>query len=386
MPTTPATRPRAAPAARRPPPPARRPPPPAARRVREDSDWREELATRKVPPGTGKGLPGKEGGGKENEDFLFVPDDGTPSADAVEDLYSLDGGWSVELVTEEEEGESWTAGPEYDGPRVLRRAPASAAPSTPFDPLADLEAAPPNTAMGSIPRHVLRTLLAAEADAADAASKNTATNRRRLAAERKTHTRLVLIGGSARGARLLSGRGETTRPMMEKVRAALFDMLLSHSAAGTGTFPPDSTWLDLFAGTGSVGLEALSRGAAASHFVEMDPWVVDTVLKPNIATVEKAGAQGRATVVASRAEDFVKSFSGAPFDYVSICPPYLKVDYQQLLADVASSGLVHGQSVVVVEYPIRSAGDVPPSLGPLARVRDRRYGRTNVVVYGPAAE
>ena len=103
MPITPATRPRAAPAARRPPPPARRPPPPAARRVREDSDWREELATRKVPPGTGKGLPGKEGGGKENEDFLFVPDDGTPSADAVEDLYSLDGGWSVELVTEEEE-------------------------------------------------------------------------------------------------------------------------------------------------------------------------------------------------------------------------------------------------------------------------------------------
>ena len=225
--------------------------------------------------------------------------------------------------------------------------------------------------------------------------------------------------------------------MMEKVRAALFDMLLSRSPAGAGRMPAGSTWLDLFAGTGSVGLEALSRGASEAHFVEMEPWVVSKVLKPNIASVARAaeasfegegGGWGAGddefddddddefdddddgegfdeeddedfeeeeeqqsfttTIHSTRAELFVDSYRGRPFDFISVCPPYVKVSYTELLTAMGRAAseegrLFHDGSVVIVEYPGRAAREIPHVLGPLVRVRDRKYGRTNVAVYGP---
>ena len=85
------------------------------------------------------------------------------------------------------------------------------------------------------------------------------------------------------GRSLLSGDAETTRPMMEMVRQAVFNMLLAQSDGPSHVeLPPDSTWLDLFAGTGAVGLEALSRGCSQASFVELDSWVVDKVLEPNL--------------------------------------------------------------------------------------------------------
>ena len=184
-----------------------------------------------------------------------------------------------------------------------------------------------------------------------------------------------------RGRRLLSGRGETTRPMMEKVRTAVFDMLLSHSPAGPGAVPPGAAWLDLYAGTGSVGLEALSRGADTASFIEMDSWVVSNVLRPNI---KACGAIDRATVHACRAEDFIARHDGRAFDFVSICPPYVKVSYPDLLGAVAASpSLLHARSLVIVEYPRLAERDMPETLGPLGRVSDRRYGRTLLAIYGP---
>ena len=87
------------------------------------------------------------------------------------------------------------------------------------------------------------------------------------------------------GRSLLSGDADTTRPMMEMVRQAVFNMLLARGEGPSHLdLPPDSTWLDLFAGTGAVGLEALSRGCRHASFVELDSWVVDKVLEPNLST------------------------------------------------------------------------------------------------------
>ena len=70
---------------------------------------------------------------------------------------------------------------------------------------------------------------------------------------------------------------------LSQVRQAIFNML--QSQAGTvNCLPSEARWLDLFAGTGSVGLEALSRGCREAHFIEMDPWVTRNVLGKNIAT------------------------------------------------------------------------------------------------------
>jgi 16S rRNA (guanine(966)-N(2))-methyltransferase RsmD len=163
-------------------------------------------------------------------------------------------------------------------------------------------------------------------------------------------------------------------------------MLQSRAGTLTG-LPPGARWLDLFAGTGSVGLEALSRGVREAHFVEMDPVVVSKVLAHNIRA---CGFKGRAWTHTTKAEDFLRRaaelprFAGGPFDFISVCPPYLLVSYPELFELLAASPLLHAGSVVFVEYPKQLAGQVVDQLGPLRRVRDRRYGRTWVALYAAA--
>ena len=398
----------------------------------------------------------------DGNDFIFIPDGpGSSSSktqigtEEVVDLF-LNPEWGLRVLEEEEDDEQPEAerrgkggGKRKGGAGAASSAASSASQKEAADAalaaalgLSDADAlTDPRSALSSIPKHVL-SKLAAEQSAAVAANRETAAALRQKKAssdERKLHRVLRLLGGRAAGTRLLSSRGENTRPMMEKVRAALFDMLLSRSPAGAGRMPAGSTWLDLFAGTGSVGLEALSRGAGEAHFVEMEPWVVSKVLKPNIASVARAaeasfegegggwgvdddddddddfddddddddeefeededfeedeGEQNApstsftTTIHSTRAELFVDSYRGKPFDFISVCPPYVKVSYTELLASMSRAAsdegrLFHDGSVVIVEYPGRAAREIPHVLGPLVRVRDRKYGRTNVAVYGP---
>lgn len=100
------------------------------------------------------------------------------------------------------------------------------------------------------------------------------------------------------------------------------------SGSTSAAFPPGRRWLDLFAGTGAVGLEALSRGCADAHFVELDPWVINNCLHKNIDHTRFTDA---ATVHQQRVESFLEAaeatprFAGGAFDYISVCPPYDKV-------------------------------------------------------------
>lgn len=201
--------------------------------------------------------------------------------------------------------------------------------------------------------------------------------------EHKLHRQLRIIAGSAGGRRLLSSRGEQTRPMMEKVRAALFDSILSRVGGGA-QLPEGSRWLDLFAGTGSVGLEALSRGAASTHFVEMDPWVVRNVLGKNIMT---CGFRAASTCHTAKVEDFLRracaspSFAGGAFDFVSMCPPYLLVSYPELFTLLDAAKLLKPSTILFVEYPKQLTHEIVEAVGPLVKVRAKSYGRTLVAVY-----
>ena len=203
---------------------------------------------------------------------------------------------------------------------------------------------------------------------------------------RRTHKRLSIVAGTFARRKILSPSGLDTRPMMGMVRGATFDMIMSLIGSRSNTaFPEGSRWLDLFAGTGAIGIEALSRGAAEAHFVEMDPWVTGNVLNKNIKTL---GIQSRTRVHTAKVENFLSQHknsakaAGGAFDFVSFCPPYYKVSYPELLAQLDQSPLIADHTVVLVEYARSQKPEMTAAIGKrLRRVRDRRYGRTYVAIY-----
>ncbi|PNY13968.1 rRNA methyltransferase-like protein, partial [Trifolium pratense] len=142
---------------------------------------------------------------------------------------------------------------------------------------------------------------------------------------------LPVIGGTVRRTKLLSPNSMDVRPMMEVVKGAAFDIL--QAAGGSPATLRPGRWLDLYSGTGSVGIEALSRGCSEVHFVEMDPWVVSDVLRPNL---EVTGFVDESVIHTVRVEKFFERNSGA-FDYISVTPPYEVVDYAVLMRLISES-------------------------------------------------
>ncbi|KAL1828353.1 hypothetical protein DCAR_0207560 [Daucus carota subsp. sativus] len=198
---------------------------------------------------------------------------------------------------------------------------------------------------------------------------------------RETHKLLQVLGGKAKRKKLISPKGMDVRPMMEVVKGAAFAML--QSAGGCPASLRPGRWLDLYSGTGSVGIEALSRGCSEVHFVEMDPWVVSDILRPNL---EWTGFLDVSVIHTVRVESFLdraEQFVGkdGPFDYVSVTPPYTQVDYGVLMNQVATSSLIGEDTLILVEYPSRT--DMLDSCGSLMKIADRRFGRTHLAIYGP---
>mmetsp|Transcript_2752 Transcript_2752/g.6884 ORF Transcript_2752/g.6884 Transcript_2752/m.6884 type:complete len:429 (+) Transcript_2752:103-1389(+) len=299
---------------------------------------------------------------EEEEDVFGDAGEGGTVEEDVE-IFSLDGGWSVDAFDAADlglRGGGEDAGA-YD------------------DPLDSASAA----LLATLPGHVARELAAFQVEA-DAAAEALRKRRAGGGTKPKTQRRLRIIAGTASGIRIRSQVGDLTRPMMEKVRGAVFNALISR--LGGHGLPEGTRWLDLFAGTGSVGLEGLSRGAADAHFIELDPWVVDNVLEPNLELTRLAP---RASVHQMRAEDFLSKaaatprFAGGAFDFVSVCPPYLLVSYPELFALLDASPLLHAGSHIIVEYPKELAHQIPDAVAGLPKFRDRRYGRTFMAMYGP---
>lgn len=171
-----------------------------------------------------------------------------------------------------------------------------------------------------------------------------------------------IVAGTAKGRRLaVPAKG--TRPTSERAREALFNSLRSLLDV------EGARVLDLFAGSGAVGLEALSRGAATATFVESDRAAV-AVLRRNVATVGLPGA----TVVARAAASVLAAESEAPYDLVFADPPYALSDAD---LDVLMRRLLDGRwlaedAVLIVE---RAARDEPLSWPDgVAPVMNRRYG------------
>jgi 16S rRNA (guanine966-N2)-methyltransferase len=177
-----------------------------------------------------------------------------------------------------------------------------------------------------------------------------------------------IIGGAVGGRRIRAPHGTGTRPTSDKVRGALFNIL----------GPPDENArvLDLYAGAGALGLEALSRGAAHATFVDRDGGAVRCV-EENAASLgfgERVRVQrGEAQAVLGRLER-----AGERFTWVFIDPPYATDEAVRSLTALGKppATLLDDDAVVVVEHDRRRAPD--DAYGSLARADRRRYGDTEI--------
>lgn len=171
-----------------------------------------------------------------------------------------------------------------------------------------------------------------------------------------------VISGSARGRRLSSVPGDRVRPTADRVKEALFSILLSRYEIA------DADVLDLFAGTGALGVEALSRGAASATFVEHDPVVVQ-VLRRNL---DVCRLQGR--VLAASADKALAQLGreGVRFAGVFLDPPYAGDEAAVCLRTLSVGQLLAPGAWVVVEHDSRKR--LPEPSGGLRLILMRRYG------------
>jgi pantetheine-phosphate adenylyltransferase/16S rRNA (guanine(966)-N(2))-methyltransferase RsmD len=178
-----------------------------------------------------------------------------------------------------------------------------------------------------------------------------------------------IVAGAARGRRLVVPPGDATRPTSDRAREALFSALEARLAGLAGR-----PFLDLYAGSGAVGLEALSRGAGRVVLVEHHRAAL-AAIRANVAAVGLPGVQ----VSAERVERFVASPNpGAPFDVVFLDPPYSTPAAQvsAVLVDLLAHGWLRPEGLVVVERATRDgAPDWPAGL---VGDRGRQYGEASL--------
>lgn len=176
-----------------------------------------------------------------------------------------------------------------------------------------------------------------------------------------------VISGEAKGRRLFSVPGETTRPITDRVKEALFDILAGRV--------PGARFLDLFAGTGGVGIEALSRGAQEALFVERDERALAT-LRRNLITTQLAS---RAQVIRRDVFKFIANYRGEPFDIIYVAPPQYQGLWAKALQALDQSPLLAPGTLVIAQ--IHPKEYEPLELRQLALSDQRRYGSTLLCFY-----
>lgn len=180
-----------------------------------------------------------------------------------------------------------------------------------------------------------------------------------------------IISGTARGKRLATFTGADIRPTPDRVREAVFSMLYSRLGGLEG-----ATVLDLFAGTGAMGLEALSRGARRAVLVDQGPQSA-RIIPANIAT---CALQERADHIRGEVKKTLPRLAAAgPFDLIFLDPPYGRGLVPQTLALVSELRLLAPDGVICAETDRKD--DVPGTVGTLVRLERRCYGTSAIHLF-----
>ena len=175
-----------------------------------------------------------------------------------------------------------------------------------------------------------------------------------------------ITGGVARGFHVSAPRGSEVRPTSDRVRSAVFQLI--------ERAVEDAAVLDLYAGTGAVGIEALSRGASGVVFVEQDPRMCRAISRNLVAT----GFSERGKIRRAKVEGYLQSLGG-PFDVALLDPPYGLPGVSEVLAELDNLGLIAIGGTVVIEHSRRESFN--QIYGKLYKSDNRRYGDTVVSLY-----
>jgi 16S rRNA (guanine(966)-N(2))-methyltransferase RsmD len=184
---------------------------------------------------------------------------------------------------------------------------------------------------------------------------------------------LRVISGEARGRKLKAVPGDTTRPITDRAKEALFDIL--------GGEVIGSTWWDLFAGTGAVGIEAISRGAAFARFSDRERLAIETIR----SNLEHCRFLERAEVRRGDAFGLLAAASDRKFDYVYIAPPqYKELWWRALAALDENPGWLSDEFEVIAQIDPKEYR--PLEMLNLGESEQRKYGSTLLVFYGRREE
>ncbi len=187
-----------------------------------------------------------------------------------------------------------------------------------------------------------------------------------------------VIAGKYRSRPLASLRGLDLRPTADRLRETLFNVL----TAGNPAALEGTVWLDLYAGTGAVGIEALSRGASSVHFVESSARAAELVRKNLLSLGLNAGSNVIQQDVVRALQTLTTA--GVTADYVFLDPPYrLEQEYERSLKTLADSPLLNRSGLVVAEHDKRF--DPGEQFGTLRRFRTLKQGDAGLGFYALAA-
>lgn len=178
-----------------------------------------------------------------------------------------------------------------------------------------------------------------------------------------------MIAGEARGHRLKTLKGSATRPTADRVKEALFNILAPYIEG--------SEVLDLFAGTGSLGIEALSRGAASAVFVDKSGEAC-SLIRENLVHTK---LQDKSAVLSGDFADALTKLrrDGKKFDIILLDPPYNKNFIQETLKILTNNDIIRDNGILAAEH---HAGDrLPEREGELRAMSSRKYGETVLTFY-----
>lgn len=177
-----------------------------------------------------------------------------------------------------------------------------------------------------------------------------------------------VITGTAKGRKLQMVPGDSTRPITDRAKEALFSIL--------DDWILDARILDLFGGTGAVGIEALSRGAAHAHFIDYNRQATQTIL----TNLRLCNLTSRATVQRLDSFKFIKRYQGDPFNIVYVAPPQYQDIWRKMLQQIDERPDLLAESAIII-VQIHPREDEPVNLEHLREFDRRKYGSVSMLFY-----
>jgi 16S rRNA (guanine(966)-N(2))-methyltransferase RsmD len=174
---------------------------------------------------------------------------------------------------------------------------------------------------------------------------------------------MKIIVGRFKGMTIEAPRGLLSRPPLAVIRESIFNII--------GPSLEGKSVLDLFAGSGSLGIEALSRGAGRAHFVDSSPRCVKMIAR----NAAKLGVTDVCTVTRDDAAGFTRKYNGPPFDIVFVDPPFLSGKVTETLSALKSSHVISDHTIVVARVHWRERFPVPETY---SLIKKRKFGESMV--------